>query len=212
MNPSNCVINSFKVWHYSGALLHETMWPNGQELYEVVWQKHAPGTFKPNPISCTKIEGIVSSQPQASSEPYRPPNARGIVFPTKFSASSSIPGGEDKKTNDRKKRYKNRRDKSTSEDVATKPDNNSQDEKYSSRSNFASNVPKVESTEQTEAAKARRLTKKKIKDIDRKLTHISELKKRVADGASLVETQQTKIASENELIKKLNNLKASLAD
>lgn len=68
--------NGFKVWHYSGALLHETTWPEGQELLQVVWQKYNDGICKEKPISNVKVEGIQSSQPQASKAVYIPPNAR----------------------------------------------------------------------------------------------------------------------------------------
>ena len=64
------------MWHYSGALLHETLWPSGQELLEVTWQKHIEGTYKENPITNEKIEGIKSSQPEASKQVYQPPNVR----------------------------------------------------------------------------------------------------------------------------------------
>lgn len=66
------------MWHYSGALLHETIWPVGQELYEVAWQRFPDGVHAAQPISSTKVAGIKSSQPIASAEPYRPPGARGI--------------------------------------------------------------------------------------------------------------------------------------
>lgn len=66
--------NGFKVWHYSGALLHETLWPTGQELLEVIWQQYPIGFYKEKPITNTKMEGIKSSQPQASTQAYRPPN------------------------------------------------------------------------------------------------------------------------------------------
>ena len=58
--------NGFKVWHYSGALLHETVWPTGQELYETVWQKYADGFFTEKPISNVKVAGIQPTQPQSS--------------------------------------------------------------------------------------------------------------------------------------------------
>lgn len=68
--------NGFKVWHYSGALLHETVWPTGQELLQVVWQKYADGIFTEKPISNAKVEGIQPSQPQSSKAVYVPPNIR----------------------------------------------------------------------------------------------------------------------------------------
>lgn len=68
--------NGFKVWHYSGALLHETAWPTGQELLQVIWQKYDDGLFKEKPISSAKVQGIEPSQPQASKAVYVPPNIR----------------------------------------------------------------------------------------------------------------------------------------
>lgn len=68
--------NGFKIWHYSGALLHETLWPAGQELLDVVWQKYSDGIFKEPVISSIKVEGIKPSQAVASTQAYRPPNVR----------------------------------------------------------------------------------------------------------------------------------------
>ncbi|KAL7040107.1 hypothetical protein ACKWTF_000272 [Chironomus riparius] len=68
--------NGFKIWHYSGALLYELMWPDKQELYELTWQKYNEGFWKEPIISAKKVEGIQSSQPQASAKKYVPPNIR----------------------------------------------------------------------------------------------------------------------------------------
>lgn len=68
--------NGFKVWHYSGALLHETVWPTGQELYETVWQKYADDFYTEKPISNVKVAGIEPTQPQSSKAVYVPPNIR----------------------------------------------------------------------------------------------------------------------------------------
>lgn len=68
--------NGFKVWHYTGALLHETVWAEGQELLEVVWQKYNEGVCQEKPITNVKVQGIQPSQPQASKAIYVPPNAR----------------------------------------------------------------------------------------------------------------------------------------
>lgn len=68
--------NGFKVWHYSGALYHETIWPVGQELLQVLWQKYPDNLFKEKPISNVKVKGIEPSQPQSSKAVYVPPNIR----------------------------------------------------------------------------------------------------------------------------------------
>ena len=56
--------------------MHETLWPQGQELLGVTWQRIAEGVFKEPEISNLKIEGIKSSQPEASKQVYQPPNIR----------------------------------------------------------------------------------------------------------------------------------------
>lgn len=71
--------NGFKVWHHTGALLHETHWPEKQELLEIIWQKYASGTFKEPTISHEKIEGIASKTPQASKQKYVPPGMRNSL-------------------------------------------------------------------------------------------------------------------------------------
>lgn len=107
-SPRLRMSNGFKVWHYSGALLHETMWPTGQELLEVTWQKMGGDVFKEQPISTAKIEGIVSAVPQVSSQSYRPPHARGIPntfasFPSKPATQRLPPGMTADATNPKKK-------------------------------------------------------------------------------------------------------------
>lgn len=71
--------NGFKVWHYSGALLHETMWPEKQELLELIWQTAAVGTVTEPVITSEKVEGIASSQPQPSAAKYVPPGEDYIL-------------------------------------------------------------------------------------------------------------------------------------
>ncbi|KAL5292175.1 EIF2A family protein [Megaselia abdita] len=89
--PRLRISNGFKVWHYSGALLHETMWEQGQELYGVEWQKFADGFFKENPISRAKVEGIKSSQPTASKQAYQPPNVRMMMKGDGASGGAFVP-------------------------------------------------------------------------------------------------------------------------
>lgn len=71
--------NGFKIWHHTGALLHETHWPEKQELLEVIWQKYAPGVLKENTITNEKVEGIASKTPQESKQKYVPPGMRNSI-------------------------------------------------------------------------------------------------------------------------------------
>lgn len=54
--------NGYKIWHYSGALLHEKHWGKN-ELYQVVWQNYPQGTFKTPAVVYKAVEGINSTQP-----------------------------------------------------------------------------------------------------------------------------------------------------
>lgn len=73
--------------------MHETIWPQGQELLAVEWQQFAENTFTEPIITKAKQEGIKSSQPEASKKVYTPPHLRGgnnvdkIIQP-----QSTIPG------------------------------------------------------------------------------------------------------------------------
>ncbi|EDV97922.1 GH14427 [Drosophila grimshawi] len=74
--PRLRISNGFKIYHYSGALLHETFWPQGQELLGIEWQQYADNTFAEPKITKAKHEGIKSSQPEASKKVYTPPHLR----------------------------------------------------------------------------------------------------------------------------------------
>lgn len=72
------------------------IWPEKQELLELMWQKFPEGTFRETPISYDKIEGIQSVQKQASDKKYVPPNVRAFgESPTSTTApppQGPIPG------------------------------------------------------------------------------------------------------------------------
>lgn len=72
--------NGFKIWHYTGTLLYERPWSKQEELWEIVWKKYPTNTFSEKTINYKAVEGIASSQPQASKEAYRPPSARGKII------------------------------------------------------------------------------------------------------------------------------------
>ncbi|XP_064456682.1 eukaryotic translation initiation factor 2A-like [Ornithodoros turicata] len=72
--PRLRVANGMKVWHYTGSLQHEYMWPANEELWDAQWQPG--GSFEAKPITYVPVAGIQSSQPQASKQVYRPPGAR----------------------------------------------------------------------------------------------------------------------------------------
>lgn len=58
--------------------MHETIWPQGQELLGIEWQKYSENQFVEPPITKLKPEGIKSSLPEASKKAYTPPHLRLI--------------------------------------------------------------------------------------------------------------------------------------
>lgn len=122
--------NGFKVWHYSGALLHETAWTAEQELYEIHWQKYPECVFEEKPISNQKVEGIQPSAPEASKSVYVPPGARGggIISSANSSAAerSTIPGlplGYKASQRQAKKERKTKKENANGNVINNKPNN-----------------------------------------------------------------------------------------
>lgn len=191
--PRLRVSNGFKVWHYSGALLHETIWPGGQELLEVVWQTYPRDTFKEPTISTAKLAGIKSSQPQASSVPYRPPNARGI-FITPISTTTTS------KNSRNAKRTKNTKTKDAPVNGNAAINGNAVPSGGVSNENHSAAIstPK-KSPEEVEKSKRIRAVQKKLKDI-------TVLKTRKDKGEHLAPNQVLKIDSEGDLVKQLSEL------
>ncbi|XP_017137926.1 eukaryotic translation initiation factor 2A [Drosophila miranda] len=118
--PRLRISNGFKVYHYSGALLHETMWPQSQELLGIEWQQYADNTFSEPKITKAKHEGIKSSQPEASKKAYTPPHLRLLKEgknPEKYLPQPTVPGlapasagGANNKKNNKNKPKGPRRD------------------------------------------------------------------------------------------------------
>jgi len=72
--------NGYKIWHYTGTLMHERKIgpPHGpqEELWEVDWQTRSDGMFPSFPVSKKPVQGLQIVQ-AAPKQAYRPPQARG---------------------------------------------------------------------------------------------------------------------------------------
>ena len=86
-SPRLRVGNGYRLWHYTGSLLHELVGPNDPaeniEIYEVVWQP-LPGKFtKPKPVNkAPKQTNLLSnsnlSKFQSTAAKYVPPSERNL--------------------------------------------------------------------------------------------------------------------------------------
>lgn len=206
----------FKVWHYSGALLFETMWPTGQELNEVLWQQYPVGHYKEKPITNLKMEGIKPSQPQASTQAYRPPNERGIEITSTKPIGGSV--GGDRKPN-KKKGPKQMTDNSGDNGASA-----SRSKARASKFNFKGKAENGDTTADGNDESATTIVEppaaanlspeaieklKRAKNVNKKLREISKLKSRKDNGEHLELNQMNKIKMEAELKKELEGLKVS---
>ena len=214
--------NGFKVWHYSGSLLHETNWPDKQELLEVIWQKYPKGSIKENTISEEKIEGIKSSTPQTSKVKYVPPHARGGESPLRpGTAPTAIrplipglpPGYRPSTAQPKNKRQNNKKADKDKETKEAKPaDNNGNaNEKNQNGLNNKKDVPSKpgNNNRRPQTTSGDPEKEKKIRSISKKLKDIKILKEKNERGEKMEASQVTKMKLEEELVKELRALRAS---
>uniref|UniRef100_A0A663E104 Eukaryotic translation initiation factor 2A n=1 Tax=Aquila chrysaetos chrysaetos TaxID=223781 RepID=A0A663E104_AQUCH len=74
--PRLRVSNGYKIWHYTGSLLHNYEVPSNEEMWQVSWQPFLDGVF---PAKAVKYQAVPSELPSAEPKPaqaYRPPALR----------------------------------------------------------------------------------------------------------------------------------------
>jgi translation initiation factor 2A len=185
--------NGFKIWHYSGSLLFELLWPEKKELLELMWQKYPEGVFKENAISYEKVSGIQSVQKEASAKKYVPPNVRlfgednsSSVAPPPQGPIPGLPPGY----------------------------TSSKSQPSKGKSNSANNVNRKKP--QADAAQPGNPSdnkddenRKKASAVKKKLKDIRILKEKQEKGEKLDKNQMNKIATESDLYKELAALQLS---
>lgn len=234
--PRLRIANGFKVWHYSGALLHETAWPAGQELYEVLCQKYPEGVCTEKPISNQKVEGIQPAAPQASKSVYVPPGARagGLLSSVNSPAAerSPIPGlpfGYKVSQSQTKKARKAKRENVNGSENTPKQTNKQRTPIPNNQNQVSNNENAVAENGQNDVDGAKNKQRerrvrgknsrseapttgdpekdKRARTILKKLHDISTLRARKEKGEFLEANQLSKIDLEAELTKELNSLK-----
>ncbi|KAL1923379.1 uncharacterized protein VTP21DRAFT_8359 [Calcarisporiella thermophila] len=207
LSPRLRVDNGFKVWHHSGKLVAAE---NFAELYEVVWRPASVDLFpirtslSPPPAAVLKNAPELTAAKPAPKKmgAYRPPHARGTSTPTIFkredeianSRGSTIPGAA---ANDEAEKLSKSAMKNKKRREARKENENNTLAKSSAADAVSSNQPAGGVSE----------TDKKIRNINKKLQQIQDLKTRQANGEKLELTQIQKIQNEAKLLEELQQLK-----
>lgn len=83
-SPRLRVSNGYKIWHYTGTVLHKEDVAGGSELWEVLWQSFHDGTFPELPIKYQAAPSELGTTQATPTQAYRPPALRHL--PAKPSA------------------------------------------------------------------------------------------------------------------------------
>ncbi|CAG0889265.1 unnamed protein product [Darwinula stevensoni] len=194
--------NGFKVWHYSGTLKKDCLYPEGQELWDVAWKPWPPGHEGPKNISFQNASAANAAS--MAPQPYRPPGARNRPLQPfslhddeddvkKPSTTSSIPGAPVGLSEVSKSALKNKKKKEAKKAKKAVEGQLATDETSSPADEKASNTLPPEQ-------------EKKVKNLKKKLEDIRKLKADQAEGKVLEKNQLDKIAREAELLSELKSL------
>ncbi|RHZ55361.1 hypothetical protein Glove_416g7 [Diversispora epigaea] len=231
LSPRLRVDNGFKIWHYTGALVHTT---NVQELLQVQWR---PANVELYPMRSTlspppkALENLAISNDKLTPKKigaYRPPHARGTATPEIFkredesnknphqdhgkkSMLSSTENTSKVAAKNKKKREAAKKKKeesviieNTESSVSVIITNNGErtDINVSNDTSF-----EISENTTTQSGSALSETDKKIRNLAKKLRQIAELKEKQQSGEALEPMQLHKIESEPSLRKELEMLK-----
>lgn len=75
-SPRLRVSNGYKIWHYTGSVLHKQDAAAGSELWEVCWQPFPDGSFLEKPIKYQAVPSELGTTQAAPKQAYRPPALR----------------------------------------------------------------------------------------------------------------------------------------
>uniref|UniRef100_A0A8C9FC48 Eukaryotic translation initiation factor 2A n=1 Tax=Pavo cristatus TaxID=9049 RepID=A0A8C9FC48_PAVCR len=187
--PRLRVSNGYKIWHYTGSVLHNYEVPSNEEMWQVSWQPFLDGVF---PVKAVKYQAVPSELPSAEPKPvqaYRPPALRNKpVTSSKLhedeppqnmkpqSGSSEKPLSKTALKNQKKHEAKKAAKQEAKADCSQESTQSS-----ASQNTPRSAVPVVTSGDPE--------IDKKIKNLKKKLKAIEQLKEQAAAGKQLEKNQ-----------------------
>ncbi|KAM7043525.1 eukaryotic translation initiation factor 2A isoform 2-T2 [Acridotheres tristis] len=204
--PRLRVSNGYKIWHYTGSVLHSHQVPSDQEMWQVFWQPFLDGVF---PERAVRYQAVASELPGAEPRPaqaYRPPALRNKPGTSSKLHEDEPPqnmkpqlGGGDKPLS--KTALKNQR-KHEAKKAAK------QEAKAEAHQGPAQVQPPQSALQNTVPATTTGDPEldKKIKNLKKKLKAIEQLKEQAAAGKQLEKNQVEKIQKEAALLKELEDL------
>ncbi|XP_023559854.1 eukaryotic translation initiation factor 2A [Octodon degus] len=207
--PRLRVNNGYKIWHYTGSVLHKYDVPSNGELWQVSWQPFLDGVFPAKTITYQAVPSDIPSEEPKVATAYRPPALRNKPVTNSKLHEEEPPQnmkpqpGHDKplsktalknqKKHEAKKAAKQEARSDKTSDVAPAPAPQSVPQNTVSQS--ASGDPEVD---------------KKIKNLKKKLKAIEQLKEQAAAGKQLEKNQLEKIQKETAILQELEDLELGI--
>ncbi|CEG64096.1 hypothetical protein RMATCC62417_01132 [Rhizopus microsporus] len=196
MTPRLRVDNGFKLWHQSGTLVYEE---EIEELYQISYRPQPVALFPmrsmsppPTPVKILPSKTSAAKTTAIPSGAYRPPHLRGGGKPMSLSERAAALNGVGKGAPSQRK--------VVGAPVGGKPKKNNNQKKESK--NESENISTT-----GDAALSTEDKQKKIRNLEKKLRQIAELKEKMGRGEELAPAQQQKVASEVSILREIANLR-----
>lgn len=190
--PRLRVSNGYKIWHYSGKVIHSFDVPKNTELWETIWQTVPDGTF---PVP--RIVASVATQ-EVKKETYRPPSARGTAVKKIVIHETELPENQRNQENMSAAALKNKKKREakakSKKEIEAANGSNPANANLSGADFVTTGDPEKD---------------KKIKNLRKKLKQIEDLKAKQSEGKILEKNQLDKLTTEKDLLKELKDLQIS---
>ncbi|XP_072247916.1 eukaryotic translation initiation factor 2A [Leuresthes tenuis] len=200
-SPRLRVSNGYKIWHYTGSVLHKVDVAAGSELWEVRWQPFPDGSFPERGVKYQAAPSELGTTQAPPTQAYRPPALRHLP------ATSSSKLHEDEPPQDLRSGLSGEKNVSKS---ALKNQRKREAKKAAKQENQPGPGPLSDpapiSNNQSETSSGDPETDKKIKNLKKKLKAIEELKEQQVSGKVLQKNQLEKVQKEEQLLKELQEL------
>ncbi|XP_033372557.1 eukaryotic translation initiation factor 2A isoform X5 [Parus major] len=204
--PRLRVSNGYKVWHYTGSVLHSHEVPSDQEMWQVSWQPFLDGVFPERAVKLRAVPGELPGAEPRPAQAYRPPALRNKPVTSSRLHEDEPPqnmkpqlGGGDRPLSKTALKNQRKHEAKKAAKQEAKADAHQGPAQVKTAQNALQNTVPAVTTGDPEVDK-------KIKNLKKKLKAIEQLKEQAAAGKQLEKNQVEKIQKEAALLKELEDL------
>uniref|UniRef100_A0A665U5X3 Eukaryotic translation initiation factor 2A n=1 Tax=Echeneis naucrates TaxID=173247 RepID=A0A665U5X3_ECHNA len=196
-SPRLRVSNGYKIWHYTGSVVHKWEMPSGSELWEVLWQPFPDSCFPERPVKYQATPSDLGTTQALPTQVYRPPALRHLPA----TASSKLHEEEPPQNMRPGVLWEKSLSKS-----ALKNQRKREAKKAAKQELKPEPGPPLEpatiTNSQSEPTSGDPETDKKIKNLKKKLKAIEELREQQVSGKVLQKNQVTEISGADLILQR----------